>query len=48
MNTIKSKQRVADHVEVFTPAWLVEAIAGCTTLWWRGSDERIANPAKRS
>jgi hypothetical protein len=26
MNTIKSKQRVADHGEVFTPAWMVEAM----------------------
>lgn len=26
MNSIKSKQRVADHGEVFTPAWMVEVI----------------------
>lgn len=26
MNLIKSKQRVADHGEVFTPEWLVEAM----------------------
>ena len=26
MNLIKSKQRVADHGEVFTPAWMVEAM----------------------
>jgi len=26
MNIIKSKQRVADHGEVFTPEWLVEAM----------------------
>jgi hypothetical protein len=26
MNTIKSKQRVADHREVFTPAWMVAAM----------------------
>ena len=26
MNSIKSKQRVADHGEVFTPAWMVEAM----------------------
>ena len=26
MNLIKSKQRVSDHGEVFTPAWLVEAM----------------------
>jgi hypothetical protein len=26
MNTIKSKQRVTDHGEVFTSAWMVEAM----------------------
>ena len=26
MSLVKSKQRVADHGEVFTPAWMVEAI----------------------
>src|SRR5512137_21315 len=26
MNYVKSRQRVADHGEVFTPAWLVEAM----------------------
>ena len=26
MNLIKSKQRVSDHGEVFTPEWLVEAM----------------------
>jgi hypothetical protein len=26
VNDIKSKQRVADHGEVFTPAWMVEAM----------------------
>ena len=26
MNLVKSKQRVADHGEVFTPPWMVEAM----------------------
>ena len=26
MKYVKSKQRVADHGEVFTPAWMVEAM----------------------
>ena len=26
MSLVKSKQRVADHGEVFTPAWIVEAM----------------------
>ena len=32
MNYVKSKQRVADHGEVFTPAWMVEAAERRTTL----------------
>ena len=26
MNLVKSKQRVADHSEVFTPPWMIEAM----------------------
>lgn len=26
MKLVKSKRRVADHGEVFTPAWMVEAM----------------------
>ena len=26
MKLVKSKQRIADHGEVFTPAWMVEAM----------------------
>ena len=26
MSLIKSKQRIADHGEVFTPSWMVEAM----------------------
>jgi hypothetical protein len=26
MNLIKSRKRVADHGEVFTPAWMVDAM----------------------
>ena len=33
MKLVKSKQRVADHGEVFTPDWLVEAIAMTPVLW---------------
>ena len=28
MSLFKSRQRVADHGEVFTPAWMVEANTG--------------------
>ena len=37
MNLIKSKKRVADHGEVFTPAWLVEAMLDLV----KGETERI-------
>jgi SAM-dependent methyltransferase len=37
MNYVKSKQRVADHGEVFTPAWLVEAMLDLV----KGESERI-------
>lgn len=37
MTMIKTKQRVADHGEVFTPAWMVEAMLDLV----RGETERI-------
>lgn len=37
MNLIKSKQRVADHGEVFTPTWLVDAMLDLV----KGETERI-------
>ena len=37
MTLVKSKQRVADHGEVFTPTWMVEAILDMV----RGESERI-------
>jgi hypothetical protein len=37
MNLIKSKRRVADHGEVFTPQWLVENMLGLV----KGETERI-------
>jgi type I restriction-modification system DNA methylase subunit len=37
MSLIKSKKRVADHGEVFTPKWLVEAMLDLV----RGETERI-------
>lgn len=37
MNIIKSKKRVADHGEVFTPSWLVEKMLDLV----RGETERI-------
>jgi hypothetical protein len=37
MNLIKSKKRVADHGEVFTPPWLVEAMLDLV----KGETERI-------
>lgn len=37
MNLIKSKQRIADHGEVFTPEWMVEAMLDLV----KGESERI-------
>lgn len=37
MSLVKSKQRVADHGEVFTPAWMVEAVLDLV----KGETERI-------
>ncbi len=37
MSLIKSKKRVADHGEVFTPAWMVETILDLV----KGETERI-------
>ena len=37
MSLVKSKQRVADHGEVFTPAWMVEAMLELV----KGETERI-------
>src|SRR5262245_49617046 len=37
MALIRSKQRIADHGEVFTPAWMVEAMLDLV----RGETERI-------
>ena len=39
MSLVKSKQRVADHGEVFTPAWMVEAMLDLV----KNETERIAS-----
>ncbi len=45
MNTIKSKQRVADHGEVFTPAWMVEAMLDLVKEETERIDARFLEPA---
>ena len=45
MNTIKSKQRVADHGEVFTPPWLVEAMLDLVREETERIDARFLEPA---
>ena len=45
MNTIKSKQRVADHGEVFTPAWMVEAMLDLVKAETERIDSRFLEPA---
>src|SRR6478672_10510570 len=45
MNHVKSKQRVADHGEVFTPAWLVEAMLDLVKDETERIDSRFLEPA---
>jgi hypothetical protein len=45
MNLVKSKQRVADHGEVFTPPWLVEAMLDLVKGETERIDSRFLEPA---
>jgi len=45
MNLIKSKQRVADHGEVFTPEWLVDAMLDLVKDESERIDSRFLEPA---
>jgi len=45
MNYVKSKQRVADHGEVFTPAWMVEAMLDLGKDETERIDARFLEPA---
>lgn len=45
MNLIKSKQRVADHGEVFTPPWMVEAMLDLVKAETERIDSRFLEPA---
>lgn len=45
MNYVKSKQRVADHGEVFTPPWLVEAMLDLVGDETTRIDARFLEPA---
>lgn len=45
MNLIKSKQRVADHGEVFTPDWLVDAMLDLVKDETERLDSRFLEPA---
>ena len=45
MSQIKSKQRVADHGEVFTPAWMVEAMLDLVKDETERIDSRFLEPA---
>jgi hypothetical protein len=45
MNLIKSKQRVADHGEVFTPEWLVDAMLDLVKDESERLDSRFLEPA---
>lgn len=45
MSLVKSKQRVADHGEVFTPAWMVEAMLDLVRDETERIDARFLEPA---
>lgn len=45
MNLVKSKQRVADHGEVFTPEWMVEAMLDLVKDETDRIDSRFLEPA---
>lgn len=45
VNLVKSKQRVADHGEVFTPAWMVEAMLDLVKGETERIDSRFLEPA---
>ncbi|RJQ46697.1 MAG: SAM-dependent DNA methyltransferase [Gaiellales bacterium] len=45
MNMFKSKQRIADHGEVFTPAWMVEAMLDLVKGETERIDSRFLEPA---
>src|SRR6187549_2766774 len=45
MTLVKSKQRVADHGEVFTPAWMVEAMLDLVKGETERIDARFLEPA---
>lgn len=45
MTLVKSKQRVADHGEVFTPAWMVAAMLDLVKDETQRIDSRVLEPA---
>ena len=45
MSLVRSKQRVADHGEVFTPAWLVDAMLDLVKSETERIDSRFLEPA---
>lgn len=45
MSLVKSKQRVADHGEVFTPAWMVDAMLDLVKGETERIDSRFLEPA---
>ena len=45
MDSVRSKRRVADHGEVFTPAWMVEAMLDLVKAESERIDSRVLEPA---
>lgn len=45
MSLVKSKRRVAEHGEVFTPPWMVEAMLDLVKEESERMDARVLEPA---
>jgi len=45
MSLVKSRQRVADHGEVFTPPWMVRAMLDLVKEETERTDARFLEPA---
>lgn len=45
MSLFKSKQRIADHGEVFTPSWIVKAMLDLVKGETERIDSRVLEPA---
>jgi hypothetical protein len=48
VSIVESKQRVADHGEVFTPAWMVDAMLDLVKAGGRTSTQTLGVPVRHA